>query len=194
MNILYIFLGIASFIIVFGAYIPYLFDVLKGKAQPSRSTRLMFATLMIIAISQQWNLGSRGTLAVTIGEAAGSFIILLTSFVHGVDGLKRLDVVCYGLLIVDVFFWLTTSDTTLALHLTVLADFIAFTPTLVKTWKQPKSETPLFYAAGVIAPLMSVLAGHNYAYGVILFPVYLAIANALEVGLIYRGAKLPKPA
>lgn len=112
--------------------------------------------------------------------------ILALSLSRGVGGLRGLDVTCYGLLLLDVIFWLTTKNTLLALHLTVLADLIAMFPTLAKTWHDPKSETPLFFIIGSIGPLVGVVAAGQLNYAIILFPLYLALINTLEVALIYR--------
>ncbi len=179
-------LAVAALILGFYGFIPYLRDILKGKVKPARSARIMFAALLVIALFQQHDLGSRYALAITIGEAAGSILILLSSLKYGVGGLKKLDVVCYVLLAADLFFWLTTSNSLIALHLTVLADLIAFTPTLEKTWHDPSSETTTFFLLGVIAPLLSIAASKELTYGIILFPAYLAIANGFEVLLIER--------
>jgi len=116
----------------------------------------------------------------------GSVSILWLSLRKGIGGLTRLDVLCYALLGIDMVVWLTTRSAFLALHLTVLADVIAFLPTLIKTWRQPDSETATFFIVGAIAPLFSILAATTYDYGVLLFPLYLAVVNMVEVLLIYR--------
>ncbi len=67
----------------------------------------------------------------------------------------------------------------------MLADTIAFYPTLVKTWNDPRSETPLFFIVGAIAPLLSLVAVGQYSYAVIVFPLYLSLVNGIEVILIY---------
>lgn len=144
----------------------------------------MLTVLICVALWQQHTLGSGWALAVTLGEVVGSLAILGLSLKRGVGGLTRLDKACYLILAVDMALWLTTANTLLALHLTVLADLIAFTPTLVKTWRFPNSETPLFYVLGTVASLLSVVAVGGYSYGVLLFPLYLALINLAEAGLI----------
>ncbi len=179
-------LSIVAGVIVASAFIPYAIDIARGKVKPARSARIMFAVLMIIALFQQRELGAWWLLAVTVGDGIGAIAILVLSLKKGVGGLKRLDMICYGLLVIDVFVWLTTQNVLLALHLTVLADLIAFTPTLVKTWKHPQSETALFFILGAVGPLLNIIAVGEYGYAVLLFPFYLALANGIEVLLIYR--------
>jgi hypothetical protein len=171
------------------AYFPYMQDILAGKVQPARSVRIMFVLLLSLSLWQQHALGSRLALGVTIGELIGSIAILFMSLTRGVGGLKRLDIICYALLIIDVFFWLTSKNALIALHLTVLADIIAFTPTLEKTWRNPASETAPFFVIGVIAAAFSILAAQDKSYAIILYPLSLVIFNGLEVLLIKRGGK-----
>ncbi len=180
------FLSVLAAVLVCGAYIPYAIDIIRGRVIPSRSARLMLTLLIVIALFQQWGLKAGWTMAVTAGETIGSLAILALAFRKGIGGLKRLDQICYVLLIIDLFLWLTSKQTLLALHLTILADTIAVYPTLVKTWRQPSTETPLFYIAGIVAPLLSILAEGRYTYTVVLFPLYLALINTLVLILIYK--------
>lgn len=177
-------LAFLSLAIGLGCYIPYGVDIARNKAIPARSARIMFTILLIVALVLQHDLGSGWALAVTIGEATGSIGILYLALQKGVGGLSRLDVVCYTLLLVAVLVWVTTQNAFVALHVAILADVVAFVPTVVKTWRWPESETPFFFAAGVIAPLLSIAAQPQITYAVALFPAYLSLVNGVELGLI----------
>lgn len=187
-------LSILAGLIAFGGYIPYTIDILKGRVKPARSARLMFAILLVVTLLQQKQLGSGWLLAITYGEVIGTIAILALSFTRGVGGLSKIDLVCYVLLTVDVVLWLATGQALLALILSVIADLIAFSPTLIKTWRQPWTETPLFFFTMVIASPLNIIAAGTYSFGVLLFPVYLAVANLVEVVLIlWRQAVVPHP-
>ena len=187
-------LSVIAGLIAFYGYIPYAIDTIKGRAKPARSARLMFALLLVVTLLQQNQLHSGWLLALTVGEAVGSIGILLLALKYGVGGLTRIDMACYVLLGLDILLWQSTGNALLALHLSVLADLIAFTPTLIKTWRQPWTETPLFFVFGTVAAPINILATGKYSYAVLLFPVYLMVANMSELLLIVgkqRGT--PKP-
>jgi len=173
-------------VLAFVAYVPYLLDIFRGRVLPARSTRVMFAILLSIVTLQQIQLGARLTLAVTLGEWLGSVILLLITLRHGHGGLRRIDIVCYVLLAVDLLLWLGTGSALLALFLSIIADVIAFTPTLHKTWLHPRSETPMFYLLGVVAALLNLLVVPHLTLAIALYPLALAIENAIELMLIYR--------
>lgn len=176
------------------SFLPYARDIIKGKVKPSRSARLMITLVLIISLLQQHSLGSGWLIAMTLGDTIGAIAILFLSLKRGVGGLKRLDLICYLLLLLDVIVWITTRNTLLALHLSIFADFIAMTPVFVKTWHQPWTETPLFFALGFIAPVLNIIGAGKYSYAVLLLPVYVGLTNVLEVGLIvYRQKVVPSP-
>ncbi len=180
-----LFLSVLSIIILVGSTIPYAIDIIKGRVQPARATRIMFFGLMIVVLLQQHSLNTGYALGLTIGEAISAFILLFLARKHGVGGFRKLDIICYSILIIDLIVWLTTNNALLALHLSVLADFIAFWPTIHKTWHDNKSETALYYWAGVVAALLAIISEQNKTYHTLLFPAYLGLTNLLEVMLIY---------
>ncbi len=173
-------------LLVFYSYIPYGWDIIKSRARPSRSARIMLTILLFVALLQQHFLGSVWTLSVTVGELVGTVGILGLALKHGVGGLKKLDLACYLLLSLSILVWVTTGSALIALHMTILTDMIAFTPTIEKTWRDPKSETPLFFVLGAVAPLLNIASAQEFNYAILIFPAYLAAANFIEVLLIYR--------
>ena len=187
------FFSVLAALIALGGYIPYARDILRGRARPARSARIMFAILLVISLVQQHSLGSGWLLAMTLGEMVGSLAILALALNHGVGGFSKIDKVCYTLLIADLIIWQATGNTLLALHLGVLADLIAFSPTLIKTWHKPWTETPVFFITGIIAPTLNIVAAGKYSYAVLLFPAYIAIVNLIETILIfYRQATVAR--
>jgi hypothetical protein len=144
----------------------------------------MLVALLLIIFLQQRALHS-GSGALMVGcECLGSLAILLLSLKRGIGGLRRLDVACYLLLAVDLLLWLITHNALLAMQLSIVADIIAFMPTLVKTWCQPWTETPLFFLLGGIAAMLSAFSVNQYTFAILLFPIYCILIHAVELGLI----------
>lgn len=179
-------IGIVAGVIALAIYVPYAIDILKGRVLPARSTRIMLTLVLIIVLLQQHELGSGWALGVTVGELVGSLAILGLSLPRGVGGSLKSDLVCYALLAAAVCAWLLVDNPLLALHLSIVADFIAFTPTLIKSWYMPKSETALFYIGGVVSALLATFAAGSFAYSVIVFPLYLVLINGLQLVVMYR--------
>ncbi|HEX4774862.1 MAG TPA: hypothetical protein VH234_05075 [Candidatus Saccharimonadales bacterium] len=187
-------LSISAGLIMLFSFIPYSKDILAGKVKPARSTRLMFVLLWILLILQQRSLGSGWLLAMSYGDAIGAVSILFLSFKKGVGGLTKVDLACYCLLLVDVIVWVSTGSAFVALLLSIVGDVISMTPVLIKTWRQPWTETVLFFALGVVAPLLNLAGSNRYSLAIIVFPIYIAVINLVEAILIlYRQSQIPSP-
>lgn len=177
------FFGILATVIILGACIPYIRDILAGKVKPARSTRLMFLALLIVATLQSHDLGSKWSLLLLLGEILQGSVIFILSIKYGLGGLSKLDILCYSLLLIDIVFWVSTSNTRIALLLTISADLIACVPTIAKVVRKPKSETPLFWFIGGVAALFAIVSEGELQVDTIIFPVYLMLVNWL-VGLL----------
>lgn len=50
----------------------------------------------------------------------------------------------------------------------------------------PKSETALFYVGGVVSAMLGAMAASSFVYSVVVFPLYLAAVNGLQLVIMYR--------
>ena len=179
-------LAVISGVLAFGACIPYINDIIAGRVVPARSTRIMFLVLLSLALFQQHDLGSRWGLLFIVGEFAVSIAVFIASIKYGIGGVSRTDIICYSLLFFDVIFWTITRNSLLGIHITILADLIAVFPTILKTIRFPKSETPLFFWLGGFCALLAMFAEPEFTYSHIAFPLYLALVNVFIAALTYR--------
>ncbi len=179
-------LSVIAGVLALSAYVPYLWDIVAGRAKPARSTRITLVIILLIAFFQLRVVGATFTLAIVVGELLGSIAVLAASFKRGVGGLTQVDMICYGLLLIDIIVWLTTGNAAVALFLSIAADVISFYPTLHKTWLHPTTETPLFYHLGNVAVILNLVAATHLTWTVAIYPLILIGINSVEVLLIYR--------
>lgn len=180
-----LFFGILSFVLSFGATIPYAFDIVRGRARPARSTRILFLLLMVVTLFVQSQEFTSWVLLLTIGELASQMLLFGLSFKYGMGGLSRLDITCYGAFAISLLAYLLTKNATLSLTLLILTDLIAFVPTIVKIWRDPTSDTWAFFVVGgMAAAAASLLARSGNSYGEVIFPAYIFVSNALAAAPI----------
>jgi hypothetical protein len=67
----------------------------------------------------------------------------------------------------------------------IVVDVIAVTPSLVKTWRLPHTESWLFYALDTVAAVFIIAAGPHDLLA-LLFPGYIFLINAVFVWAILR--------
>jgi len=174
--------GVISFILVFGITFPYAWDILKGRAKPARSTRILFFFLMATTLFVQSRDFTSWVLALTVGEVLSQLILLILSIKYGLGGLQKVDIMSYLIFTLSLIGYLLTGNTLVALLLLCTTDIVAFIPTLVKNFRDPTSDTPLFYVVGAIAPAFAFLAASDYSdINQTIVPAYLVFVNILAV-------------
>lgn len=179
-------IGIFSGIIVIFASIPYLIDVKRKKARPARSTWMMFVILLFLGVIQSGSLGSGYSRFLIIGDITTCTLVLLFSFRYGISSITTLDIVCYSILTLDIILWQLLDNPLLGLLITISADLVAITPTIVKTYIDPSSETPAIWLITTFASLLAIFSENEISLVIIIFPLYLALTNGVIGVMTFR--------
>ncbi|MDD4531561.1 MAG: hypothetical protein PHH21_02530, partial [Candidatus Pacebacteria bacterium] len=101
--------------------------------------------------------------------------------------LERFDYICGLLSIMALVAWGLTKDPNMAIILAIASDGLAATPTLIKFWKYPKTETVEAYASGLINAATSFFAIKIWSFSSFAFPIYLVTINTGFVICYLRG-------
>lgn len=176
--------GIASGVLQMIAIVPYLRDVLAGTTQPQRGTWLIWTVLSVTVLASQWADGGTWSLLVVAAQVVGCAITLALAFGRGVGGTSRIELMLLGIAGAGVIAWQRTDDPTLATCAVVAADLIGLALMLPKTYREPDSETASAFAIGVGASLLALAATGLDAPSLMLYPIYLAVADSALVGVI----------
>ena len=177
--------------------VTYLIDTVKGKARPNRVTWFVLSIAPLVAfasmLSQQVSVAQA---AMTLSAGLSPLLIFVTTFLvkHPAWKIQRFDIACGALSVLGIVVWWLTGKGNVAIVFSILADGLAFLPTLIKGYKHPETESPWTFIVGVFACVLAALTISTWDFQHAGFPVYLIIANALAVLFIYgkigvRGAK-----
>lgn len=164
-------------------------SILKGEFKPQRTTRLILLILTSIFVASLYAQGDKSSIYLALLQWCGSIAIFVLSLKYGVGGKDKIDYVVLGLAVLAIVIWKITDNPTLALYMSILADFIGILPTLIKSYKSPESEDPKFYFSDVLAGFFSVLALKTFAFSELAFPAYIFFINLLCVALILFGRR-----
>lgn len=165
--------------------ISYTRSMLARRSRPHRVTRLIVWLASVAGL-----VGLSGTTSLAAQIFAGIFFaratyLLAMSFPFGTGGHSRLDLACLTCGIAALISYVITGNGALAIALGIIADLIGYVPTFVKTYRDPKSEDPLFFALEGGAALLGVIAVGSWQVG-IAFPIYFVLCSALVLALIFR--------
>ncbi len=169
------------------AYIPYYRDILKGKTHPHVYSWSLWGLLTILIVMLQIKGGAGPATWVTAAVGLPCLGVAILSLKRGKKDITFADTVTTVLSLIAIGFWLIANQPTVSIILVVVADLLAFFPTVRKSWDKPYTETLSLYVTNTLRFILTLLAVENYTILSSLWIVAWAIANGLfSIMLVIR--------
>ena len=178
---------VAAVINVLGT-LTYVADVFRGKARPNRVTWGVLTIAPMIAFASMLSQGvGMAQSIVTFSVGFSPFLIFVSSFLvkHPAWQLKRFDIGCGVLSLIGLLLWWITGEGNVAIIFSILADGLAFLPTLVKAYYHPETESPWTFMASEVATIMGLMTVKNWNFETVGFQLYILAANIFAIVFIY---------
>ncbi len=188
------FIWLALVVTAFGNYF-YIRDTLRGQTQPNRVTFFLWGAVPLVTYFAQRSEGAGVQIYYTLIIALMPLLIFASSFVDKKAYWKitKFDLACGALSVVALVFLLITGKGIPALILSLVADFFAALPTIIKSYKHPESETPIAYMFEVIGSIVVLLTIQVWIFVDYIFPAYILFMCVLFTTiLLIRGKQLGK--
>ncbi|MBW4061000.1 hypothetical protein HJC99_00255 [Candidatus Saccharibacteria bacterium] len=133
----------------------YAFDTFKGNTKPNRVTWLLWTVVPFIAFFAQISEGAGLATILTLAVGLGPLLVLLASFLNKQSywQVTKFDLICGVISVLALILWYITGKGNVAIIFSMLADFMAAVPTLVKAWKYPKPKAPTPFSRVLLRPL-----------------------------------------
>ncbi len=173
----------------------YLFETIIGKAQPNRITWLLWGVFpMVIFVAQR----AQGVEAISWTSFVAGFtplLIVAASFFNKKAYWKSepRDYYLMAAAIIGVILWAITDNANLALLFSLLADILAAIPTLIKSYRHPRSESWIAYAISTFGFGISFLSIQTFKLENTAFVAYVFILNGALAVLASRNHKHKQP-
>lgn len=170
----------------------YVRAVLMGSASPNRVTWFLWAAMPIIAFLAQIDEGVGLSSILTLSVGLGPAFVLASSFVNRGSywRITTLDLVCGAISVAAITVWLFLDNPTMAVVMVVAADSVAALPTLVKSWRSPRSERSDYYILAVLNGAIAMLTLDSWRIVDWLFPAYvIAVATTIAATIEIRRQK-----
>lgn len=178
--------GILSSIFVLLGAIPYLRDIHKNKAHPHILSWIGWGFITALGAFAMLIEGSQWTVAILFANTLACFIIATYSIIkkNGVWSTSVYDFIFFGLGLIGLILWQTLDLPILALIFAITADFLFGLPTIIKTFKNPKSETFFAWLFSVFSGIFSLFTINNLTFSDAAYPIYLFLFDLLILLLI----------
>lgn len=178
-----VFVLIASLLAVVGN-LPYLRDVVKGRAKPHPYTWLVWSIVSLTVFFGQITKGAGiGAIPTGVSEFF-TVLIFFFSIKYGFKNIQKKDTYFLIIALLGLIPWAVTKDPTVSVVIMVSIDLIAFTPTLIKTWKFPETETPLLYSMNVFRHILILFSLGAYNLATVLHSISMITINTTMTSFI----------
>lgn len=131
--------GIAV-VLTFIAYIPYYRDVLKGKTHPHVYSWSLWGLLTVLLVALQIKGGAGPATWVTAAAGLLCIGVVFLSLKGDKKDITKSDTIVAILSLIAIGFWLVADQPVVSIILVIIADGLAFIPTIRKSWHKPHSE------------------------------------------------------
>jgi hypothetical protein len=171
------------------AIIPYVLDIFRGLTRPNVVTWFLWTLNGSILAYAQYTAGASWTLSVLVASTLSTAIVTVLAVPFGQRNYGVLDGVCLVMALAAMAGWWWTKNPVVAIVLGVLAEIFAVSPTIAKTYRAPKTETPITYWATSFATVMSLIASTKFDIANLLFPIYSISVNTLIAVMASNGRR-----
>ena len=99
---------------------------------------------------------------------------------------SKRDLICGAMAIVALVLWYLTKKPIIAILFSILSDFLASIPTVIKAWQNPETEPSFAYITSAISMLTSFFAIQEWNFESVSFPIYIVTMNVIIILSIER--------
>lgn len=188
----FVFLAFALGLI--GAII-YVRGILQGKVKPNVVTWGLWASAPLLAFAAQIDEGAGLRAVHTFSTAFGPMLIIAAALIkrNAFAKLKKSDYVFGALAITGLVLWQITGEGYVAIIFAIAADGFAAIPTIIKLYKEPKTENGAIFGFGILASTITLLTITNWRfeeYGFSLYILLLTVIMFLPTAVRYVSRTL----
>jgi hypothetical protein len=184
----HVWLGTGASILLLALIVPYIRSVTSSTTRPSAVSLLGWSLLASIAAAAQASKGIGWSLMVPIVSAVSSAIIAIAVVRSGRTMRTRADLFSIMLGAAAIVLWVITKEPLSAIVLSIIADFAAALPTLVKTYVHPKSEPAVIWLLYALGVALEIAATREFTLYSLLFPVY-SVCVCSSIALLALSSK-----
>lgn len=184
-------IGIIAGILALLGYIPYIISIVNGKTRPNKATWVIWSIVGALLAFSFLAEGDKNAIWLPLGYFIGPLIIAVLSLRYGYSVWSKLDKICIVAAIISILPWVVLKDATLTLLINVLIDSTGALPTIVKSYREPKTEDFSAWLIFFIANTTQLFAIGDWNTAAI-YPIYLfLLAGTIVVLLLKDKVKFP---
>lgn len=159
--------------------ISYARAVVRGRAKPNPVTWFFWALTALVAFAAQISSGVGWSAISTFALALGPLVIFSLALKHNWSRshFTPATIACAVLAMCGIILWQLTSNPTLAIIFSIVADIFGSIPTVIKAYQEPQSEVSGPYLASMCSMVITLLTINDWNFASYAFPAYIFLIN-----------------
>ena len=145
-----------SVILFFVAFLPYIWAIINGQAEPSPISWIIWATvdtLALLAMRKERTINGQ-----IVGAVMGAWVITILAIIFGKPTMGKIEWVSISGAAIGIILWQKTGNAVIAIVSSQIAVFIAAFPTFEKAWANPRKEDPISWSIWFVSCVCALLA------------------------------------
>jgi len=185
------YIGLAAGLIGVVGYVPYVRDIVRGKARPDRASWFIWSLQYVLLFCTQIAGHAVGTLWLPGLQLLGVLVVAGLAVRYGMGTLNRRTLLLIGGVAVALGLWYVTKNATVALCISLGIEAVGVLLTAYKAFKDPASETLTMWSCVALGALLDTAAVHGGgSRALYIYPVALALMNGAVVVAQLAGRKV----
>lgn len=166
----------------------YIKSTIKGDTKPNRVTWLMRSIAPLIASVAAFSDWVRRAVLPVFMSGFAPLLVFISSFFNKKSYRKlwKFDYICGFFSLLALILWYITKNPMIAIVFAIISDWSAALPTIIKSLKDPKSESAIAFITWFFNAFTSFFAIKSFWFSEIAFPLYLCVLNILLITIILR--------
>lgn len=181
--------GLLSGILSALCYVPYVRGIIRGHVKPERASWLIWSVLTAMGFFSNLAIGATHSLWLPGVQGIGVIVVFLLSIKHGYGGLLKRDILTLIASALTLVVWYFTRQPVVAVYLTTLIDAMGGYLTVIKSYEEPDTETPVTWAMSAVAGLFAVLSVGKLDVSLLAYPLYIFLINGAVFVAILLGRR-----
>jgi hypothetical protein len=167
----------------------YIKDILQGgETKPNAVSFFLWTVLQAIALAAQFKEGASWSIVIVIAVTLNTGAVTILALIgYGYRKYGKTELYCSILAVAAIVGWKVTGNPILAIFFAIAGDLFAFVPTVVKTYREPRTEHWPAWGIVTAASVLGVLSSDQLDMANLAFPVYLLVSNGAIFSLAYFG-------
>lgn len=161
----------------------YLYAAIRGNVRYERGAMIIWSVISVITFLSYRAEGANGSLLLAGSSAVLSIIFVFLSIKYGYGWVKRRDYIALALALLAMVLWYLSDDPTIALVLSLIADFMGLSLVFFKAKEAPDTESILAWSIFGLASIFAFLAIEEHSFEITIYPIYLIASSILIVGI-----------